>query len=247
MEHLHQSLLALVSETSTNLPSDVRRALADGAAREASGGRSAQALQIITQNIDMARDGVIPICQDTGMPTFRVRLPATTSQMSVDDAISAAVAEATRLGRLRPNSVDSITGRNSGENLGPGTPVVHFEVWDQPEIEIMLLLKGGGCENQSAQYSLPCELPGVGRTDRNLEGVYKCILHSVYAAQGQGCSIGFLGVCVGGDRAGGYAHAKEQLFRSLDDANPVRELFGVEIGQLSHHYVCLVALRDPSQ
>ncbi len=228
MALLRSSLLELVSETSTNLPSDVRASLTTGAARERTETRSGQALRIIAKNIDMARAGTIPICQDTGMPTFRVRLPATVSQKTVHEAIEWAVAEATRLGRLRPNSVDSITGRNSGENLGPGTPVVHFEVWDQAGIEVMLILKGGGCENKSAQYSLPCELPGVGRAERSLEGVYRCILHSVHAAQGQGCSIGYIGVCVGGDRAGGYTHAKEQLFRSLDDTNPEPELADLE-------------------
>jgi fumarate hydratase class I len=124
--------------------------------------------------------------------------------------------------------VDSITGRNSGLNLGPGTPVIHFEQWEKDDIEVMLLLKGGGCENKNIQYSLPTELPVLGRADRNLEGVYKCILHAVWQAQGEGCSAGFLGVCIGGDRASGYAHAKEQLLRPVDDVNSIPELAELE-------------------
>ena len=96
------------------------------------------------------------------------------------------VAEATRRGKLRPNSVDSITGENSGTNLGPGTPIIHFEQWERDEIEVKLILKGGGCENMNAQYSVPVELPNLGRADRTLEGVRKCILHAVWNAQGKG-------------------------------------------------------------
>src|SRR5256886_8764060 len=133
--------------------------------------------------------------------------------------IREAVAEATRRVKSRQNSVDSITGKNSGDNLGPGTPIVHFEQWDADAIEIKLILKGGGCENTNAQYALPIELPHLGRADRTLEGVKKCILHAVWQAQGKGCSPGAVGVCIGGDRTSGYVHAKEQLFRTLDDVN----------------------------
>src|SRR5579872_4343531 len=228
MQHLEESLLQLVTETASNMPDDVRRAIAGAAHRETAGTQSAQALHIINKNIDMAKDNVLPICQDTGMPTFQVHCPVGVNQLVIRAAICRAIEEATRTGKLRPNSVDSITGRNSGLNLGPGTPVIHFEQWEQEEIEVLLLLKGGGCENKNIQYSLPMDLPPLGRADRTLEGVYQCILHAVWQAQGQGCSQGFLGVCIGGDRTSGYAHAKEQLFRSLDDTNPIPELAELE-------------------
>jgi len=142
--------------------------------------------------------------------------------------IRKAIAEATKLGKLRPNSVDSITGKNSGDNLGPGTPVIHFHQWERDTIDVRLVLKGGGCENCNAQYAVPVELTHLGRADRNLEGVRKCILHAVWQAQGKGCSPGAVGVCVGGDRASGYAHAKQQLFRTLDDVNPDPRLAELE-------------------
>jgi fumarate hydratase class I len=124
--------------------------------------------------------------------------------------------------------VDSLTGKNSGDNLGDETPVMHFEQWEQDEIEVKLILKGGGCENKNIQYSLPCELDHLGRADRNLEGVRRCILHAVWQAQGQGCAPGAVGVCIGSDRAHGYVLAKDQLFRTLDDVNPVPELAKLE-------------------
>jgi len=144
--------------------------------------------------------------------------------------IMEAIAEATKRGKLRPNSVDSITGKNSGNNLGPGTPVVHFEQWEEPDIEVRLLLKGGGCENKNIQYSVPCTLEHLGRADRDLEGVRKCLLHAVWQAQGQGCAPGAVGVCIGSDRASGYTIAKQQLFRPLDDVNPDPVLARLETG-----------------
>ena len=162
------------------------------------------------------------------MPTFVVHTPVGVNQMVVKRAIREAVAEATRRGKLRPNSVDSLTGKNSGDNLGEETPVIHFEQWEEDEIEVKLILKGGGCENKNIQYSLPMELDHLGRADRNLEGVRKCILHAVWQAQGQGCAPGAVGVCVGSDRAHGYDLAKGQLFRTLDDVNPVPELAKLE-------------------
>jgi len=220
MEFLSNSLLELITQTSTNLPPDVRAAMGVSLASETPDTQSHQALSIIASNIDMALEDEGPICQDTGMPTFLVHTPVGVNQIRIARAIREAVAEATRRGKLRPNSVDSLTGKNSGDNLGEETPVIHFEQWESDEIEVKLILKGGGCENKNIQYSVPCELDHLGRADRNLEGVRKCILHAVWQAQGQGCAPGAVGVCIGSDRAHGYVLAKYQLFRTLDDVNP---------------------------
>ena len=232
MEFLSGSLLELITQTSTNLPPDVRAAMSLASGMETPSTQSAQALNIILSNIDMASEEEGPICQDTGMPTFLVHTPVAVNQIEIRRAIRNAVAHATRQGKLRPNSVDSLTGRNSGDNLGTETPVIHFEQWEENDIEVKLILKGGGCENKNIQYSLPCELDHLGRADRNLEGVRKCLLHAVWQAQGQGCAPGALGVCIGSDRAHGYELAKGQLFRTLDDVNPVPELAKLEAAVL---------------
>src|SRR5499433_2902439 len=221
MQSFKDSIIKLITETSTNLPPDVRAAMAQAVADENPATRAGTALSVIATNIDMACDNEGPICQDTGMPTFEIRTPVGANQIVMGGEIRQAISEATRLGKLRPNSVDSITGQNSGDNLGPGTPVIHFHQWENDdEIEIKLLLKGGGCENKNIQYAVPIELPHLGRAGRDLDGVRKCILHAVWQAQGQGCSAGAIGVCIGGDRTQGYEHAKKQLFRTLDDVNP---------------------------
>jgi fumarate hydratase class I len=228
MEWFKESMLKLITETSTNLPPDVRRAIQRAKEREDAGTRAALALSTISLNIETAEERVSPICQDTGMPTFLIKTPVGANQIEMAKAIREAIAEATKKGILRPNSVDSLTGKNSGDNLGPGTPVIHFQQWERDDIEVRLILKGGGCENKNIQYSLPCELEGLGRANRDLDGIRKCILHSIYQAQGQGCSAGFIGVGIGGDRTTGYELAKEQLFRPLDDVNPIPELAKLE-------------------
>ncbi len=228
MKNFKDSVLKLIIETSTNLPSDVRRALARAKEEEDKASQAGLALQAIAINVDMACDHSGPICQDTGMPTFEIETPVGANQIEMRKQIKEAIVEATKLGKLRTNTVDSITGKNSGNNLGVGAPVIHFNQHEDDNIEIRLLLKGGGCENKNIQYSVPMEIPNLGRADRNLDGVRKCIMHAVYQAQGQGCSVGAVGVAIGGDRASGYAFAKQQLFRSLDDVNPDPELAKLE-------------------
>jgi fumarate hydratase class I len=220
MKNFKKSILDLIIQTSSNLPSDVRRAMANAIASEDSKSQAGIALSTIAVNIDMAANEEAPLCQDTGMPTFFVHTPIGANQIQMKKDIKEAVAEATKLGKLRPNSVDSITGKNSGNNLGEGVPVIHFEQWEKDYVDVRLILKGGGCENKNIQYSLPCELEGLGKAGRDEDGIRKAIMHAVYQAQGQGCGPGFIGVGVGGDRTTGYELAKAQLLRSVDDTNP---------------------------
>lgn len=149
----------------------------------------------------MAEDNVSPICQDTGLPTFKVYTPVGVNQIEIKKQSKLQFFAATGDAKLRPNSVDSLTGKNSGTNIGAGLPVIKFEQWENDYITVKLILKGGGCENKNIQYSLPTELEGLGRAGRDLDGIRKCILHSVWQAQGQGCSAGFIGVGIGGDRS----------------------------------------------
>lgn len=224
---LHAQILELIRRTSAFLPPDVSQVIDMHRVLEQRGSKADLALELVAQNIGLAKRFSAPICQDTGTITFYVKAPVGFDQLDLEDVCKDAVAEATAKGYLRQNSVDSITGHNTGNNLGPGSPVFHWHQHRQDVVDVRLVLKGGGCENMSAQYSLPITLDGK-RCDRDLEGVHACILDAVWQAQGKGCGPGFLGVCIGSDRANGYEFAKEQLLRELDDSNPDPELARLE-------------------
>lgn len=222
---LYTSFLEIVRRTSADLPRDVLAAIEAGRAREADGSNARWAMEVIGENITMAREKSAPLCQDTGTIIFYINAPRGYDEKQLRTAAEQAVAEATRVGYLRQNSVDSLSGRNTGNNLGAGSPVFHFHQWDGPGMQVRLILKGGGCENVGVQYSLPDGRLGA---DRDLAGVEKCILDAAFQAQGKGCGPGVLGVCVGGDRATGYVQSKEQLLRPLDDTHPEPALAALE-------------------
>jgi fumarate hydratase class I len=222
-----RQILELIRRTSAFLPPDVESVIALRQALENPGSKADLALRLVLQNIGLAKRFSAPICQDTGTISFYIKTPVGCDQLALQDLCCDAVVEATRLGYLRQNSVDSLTGRNTGNNLGAGSPVFHWHQHRQDTIDVRLILKGGGCENMSAQYSLPTTIQGK-RCDRDLEGVRDVVLDAVWQAQGKGCGPGFLGVCIGGDRALGYEFAKEQLLRPVDDVNPIPELAALE-------------------
>lgn len=225
MRNLKGNLLGLIRRTSSELPDDVFQAIERGVRAEQPGTTGGYAMDIIAKNVDLARRKSQPLCQDTGSILFFVRAPVGFDQLAFETAAAGAVEQATATGYLRQNSVDSVTGRNSGNNLGPGSPTIHFHQHRGTRLEVRLVLKGGGCENVGAQYSLPDTRVGA---NRDLDGVRKAILDAVVQAQGKGCSPGILGVCIGGDRATGYLHSKEQLLRLLDDVNPDPRLAALE-------------------
>jgi fumarate hydratase class I len=225
MNVLQDSLLELIRRTSAEIPEDVHNAIVNSLEQEKKGTIAESAMKIIEQNIALAKNKSQPICQDTGSIIFYVDCPVGYDQLAFEEAARAAVLQATNKGFLRQNSVDSMTGRNDGTNLGPGSPTIHFHQHRSPEISVRLVLKGGGCENVGAQYSLPNEKL---KANRDLDGCRKVILDAVLQAQGKGCGPGILGVCIGGDRATGYEASKEQFLRKLDDRNPNPDLAKLE-------------------
>lgn len=225
MENLTEHFVELIRRASTDLSADVEAALRVAQDREEPGSAADGALGTILENVALARANSTPVCQDTGTPIFYVHHSQETSTRKLQTQIEAAVSEATGRAYLRPNAVNSLTGRNSGNNLGTGFPTFHFEEWEEAYLKVNLLLKGGGSENVGAQYKLPHSTLKAGR---DLEGVRRVVLDAVFQAQGKGCAPGVLGIALGADRGSGYVHAKEQLFRPLGDTNPVPELAELE-------------------
>ena len=208
---LVSQIVDLIRSTSSSLPADVLKALKAVARKEKKGSSSAAVvLKTILENCAIAAKRGTPLCQDTGTLTFfvdeKLRRKVTPA------VIKKAVAIATEKGYLRKNTIDAVTGKSYDDNVCEGAPVIHYTLHSSPAVT--LVMKGGGSENMSRQYSLPDAALGAGR---DLEGVRKCILDAVQKIQGYGCAPGILGVCIGGDRATGYEVAKEQLLRPLDE------------------------------
>lgn len=225
MKELLPSLVELIRRASAELPDDVHRSILSALENERQGEIAEATLKIIDKNIAIAKNKSQPICQDTGSVLFYVDCPVGMDQIAFEEVAKGAVIEATKKGYLRQNSVDSLTGVNDGTNVGLGAPTFHFHQTRSSEIQVRLMLKGGGCENVGAQYALPNTKLGASR---DLEGCRKVILDAVIQAQGKGCGPGVLGICIGGDRATGFEFSKLQLLRMLDDTNPVPELAKME-------------------
>ena len=219
------AIYELVKKAATELPGDIVEALEEGRSREDKMGNAYGSLDTILENVSLAKEKRLPICQDTGMIFFEVYHPMGYSTIEMRGKICEAIRQVTRDNYLRPNSVDILTGKNTGDNIGKGSPLIYFHEREEEGFEIWLLLKGGGCENVGVQY----KLPDVGlKAGRDLEGVKRCVLEGVYKAQGLGCAPGILGVGVGGDRAGSHYLAKRQLFRKLWDRSEEEEIRELE-------------------
>lgn len=246
---LTDAFVELLRRAATDLPPDMEKALAEAREQEEKGSAAQGALDTLLQNVEMARKDGTPICQDTGTPIFEIHYPLGVSTRALAQQVRRAAAIATEKSYLRPNAVDSLRNKNSGDNTGIDFPTIHFH--EQPEvpdpgdrrqqaapasdgdgrsgdgrvIHVDLLLKGGGCENVSTQYKLPDARLEAGR---DLDGVRRVVLDAVFQAQGKGCAPGVLGVAIGGDRGSSYIKSKQQLLRPLDDNNPEPELRQLE-------------------
>ena len=214
---LKSQFLEQIRRASTILPSDVKSALSLSAENEKTDSMARKVLLSLLENADAAEKTGMPICQDTGTIIFHIDHDRSFSQVELEKDIRDAVAEATSKSLLRPNAVEPISGKNSGNNLGIGSPLIIFHESAETGLRSNLLLKGGGSENTGIQFSLPDREISAGR---DIEGIRRCILEAAFRAQGFGCAPGTLGVGIGGDRMTSWMTAKEQFFRRLDDVNP---------------------------
>jgi len=223
--NLQESILELIKRASTDLAPDVEDAINKAYESEEDGAPAKNVFATIIENTKLARENSTPICQDTGALIFYIDLPVGDSEAKYREAIEAAASEATKLQYLRPNAVDPITSKNTGNNIGKNAPYIHFHQWDKDEVRIRLMLKGGGSENVGTQY----KLPDAGlKAGRDLKGVRKVIIDAVTKAQGLGCAPGIIGVGIGGDRMTSYALSKEQFFRKLNQRHENPEIAKLE-------------------
>jgi len=222
---LVDGIAELYAKVATSLPPDVERALSIAHEKEPAGTNAKESLGIILENIAAARRGKAPLCQDTGIPLFFVKVPSGISHTEVKEAILEATAVATQRIPLRPNAVDPLTGRNSGTNIGEGFPVMYFEETASDTLEVNLILKGSGSENIGQTYKLPHDDLGA---QRDLDGVRKCILDAVFRAQGRACPPYVVGVGIGASKDQVAVLAKKQLLRKVDDAHSSPQVHAFE-------------------
>ena len=221
----------LILKVATTLPIDVKHSL-ETAYKKEKLQNAKKVLEDIQSNIALAEKNKIPLCQDTGVPTFYVKVPKHFSHKTIIQDIIDATREATKEIPLRPNAVDSLEGTNTGDNIGFNDkrtevqqPIIYIDQWDKNYITIDLMLKGGGSENIGALYKLPDKNL---KADRNIEGVKKCVIDAVFQAQGKGCPPYVIGVAIGGSKDMAAKESKKQLLRNIYDTNRDKKLAKLE-------------------
>jgi fumarate hydratase subunit alpha len=209
----------LCMEANWNLGGDMLHAFdrALGTERSAAG---RQVLQILKDNAALARDRRIAYCQDTGMVVCFVELgqDVHVTGGGLYDAINAGVAQGYTEGYLRASIVRSPFDR---VNTGDNTPaVIHVDVVPGATLRLMLMAKGGGCENRS-RYRMLTPAEGI-------EGVKDWIVECVRTAGPDACPPLILGVGVGGTFEKAAILSKKALFRELGSPNPDPQLDALE-------------------
>ncbi len=231
MEDLTDRFLELIRLCATELPDDVKKGLEAARDKEEEGSMAYNTFASLLENVDLAKEKMFPMCQDTGGPIYWINYNSKLHpQIELEKQIIEAVRQASKIPYLRPNAVDSLSGKNSGDNTGDGVPIFHFHEWEKEELEVNMMLKGGGSENASSQYKLPNGDLGAGR---DLEGVRKCVIDGIFKVQGLGCAPGVIGVGIGGNRDTGFEAGKKALLRKFDEPNPNPDLDALEKRLLS--------------
>jgi len=209
---IRSALVEAMRIATTRLPSDVVDALRAARERETSPLGAAQ-LDAILENVHVARDSSIPICQDTGMQTFFVEMGTCSPFLGqLKPWIEEAVIAATAAIPLRPNTVDPFTGENPGDNTGRFMPTIHWEVVDGSEIRVSVLPKGGGSENMSTVKML---LPADG-----LKGVKRAVVEHVVSCGGKPCPPTIIGVGIGGGADVALQLGKKAILREIGSTHP---------------------------
>lgn len=178
-------------------------------------------LEAILENIKVGGEDSCPICQDTGTPTFFVEVGTGFRHMDmIRDTIVSAVRRATEEIPLRPNAVDPIEHKNSGDNTGRYVPAIHWDVVQGDELTIHVMPKGGGSENMS----LLCMMtPG-----RGLKGVKEIVLEQVAKMEGKPCPPTVVGVGLGGGADLSMELAKKALLRPIGERHPEAKIAELE-------------------
>ncbi|MDI6888424.1 MAG: fumarate hydratase [Methanocellales archaeon] len=200
------AVVKLLRKAETELPDDVLAALKAARDKESNPIARMQ-LSAIIKNADFAKENVIPICQDTGVPIFFVDVGCEARiNFDLEEVIRKGAAKATEEIPLRPNAVHPLTRESSG-NVGPGFPDVIFDFVPGKNVKITVMPKGGGSENMSALRMF---------TPSEVDDVKRFVIETVKNAGGMPCPPVIVGVGIGGTFDKAARLAKKAALRRLD-------------------------------
>lgn len=204
-KQIEDTIYTLFKQAVIELPVDVEKALEEAYNQEELD-IARQNLGAILENIKVARELAIPMCQDTGLPIVFVKLGKVDVE-NLYEGIRKGVEKATKEIPLRPNVVDPLTRVNTGNNLGKKIPQIDVELVEGEYIELTVFPKGFGSENNNA---LQMALPGDG-----VEGIKKFVVGTVIKAGGKPCPPTVVGVGIGGSSDMAMKLAKKALLREV--------------------------------
>jgi len=219
-ETIIDGLVALIKKAETELPKDVISALKN--AYEIEEGVAKKQIETILKNVDLAKKSSRPMCQDTGIQTFFVKVGVNYPHINqLKDLINKAVKKATIDIPIRPNTVDPFTGRNQGDNTGDFIPYITWDFIEGTDVYITAFPKGGGSENMSKLGMLK---PGVG-----IEGVKDFVVDEMIKAGGKPCPPTVVGIGIGGGADLALKLGKIALLRPVGVRHKDKNISAIEI------------------
>lgn len=200
------------------IPPDVRAGLSQGLEAEKRGGHrtAGRILLTILDNIRVADEQKTLVCQDTGLPIFKVSVGG---KLGLDiprlkESLRKGCARATAEHPLRSNTVHPLTRKHTGTNTGNGIPIIKLDVVpDSDRIEIQMAPKGSGSENMSFLKMLN---PADG-----VQGIKKFVVQCIFESGARPCPPMIVGIGLGGTSDLAMSLAKEaSTFRRIGTRNP---------------------------
>ncbi|MCD6466072.1 fumarate hydratase [Candidatus Bathyarchaeota archaeon] len=217
---IEKAASTLLRQAATRLPVDVKEALRRAYEIEDNPIGKLQ-LRNILENVRLAEENNLPLCQDTGVISFYLKAGSNFRGLGkIENALRRAVRKSTAEIPLRPNSVDFFTNINSGDNTGRHIPYIHWEIFDGDYLEITVLLKGGGSENA-------CVLKMMNPSE-GLNGLKKFVIDSVLKAGGTTCPPTIIGIGVGGGSDIAMTLAKKAILKPINEENPDEKIAKIE-------------------
>ncbi len=220
VDAIRDTVRTLCKDAACLLPEDVVGALQTARQRE----QSPVAIKVIDQillNADLAREEMLPLCQDTGTTVLFLDIGQNVHIVGGDlkTALTEGVSQGYREGYLRASIVDKpFSARTNTKDNTP--PIVHTEIVPGDALRIQLMPKGGGCENMS-RFTIM--LPSAGK-----KGITEFVCRTVDESGGNPCPPIIVGLGVGGTAEHAMYMAKRSLTRKIGELNPDPEEAGFE-------------------